>query len=338
MRYLVTGATGFLGQHIVERLVAGGHTVRGFCRRELPELKELGVELVLGDLRSAEDCRRACRGVDAVFHTAAQTGISLRKRPFYEVNVDGTRHILDAAIASGVTRLVYTGSPSVADAGQPLEGVTESAGYPETYLADYPKTKAIAEKMVLEANGTALSGGKTLLTCSLRPRLIWGPRDRNLIPRIIERARAGRLRRVGDGTNRLDTIYVENAADAHLLAMEALTDGSPVAGSAYFLSQGDPVNCWEFIDRVLAMVGLGPVRKSISFKNAWRLGLLCEWGYRLLGIRKEPPMTRFLATQLAFSYWFKTDRARRDFGFVPAVSNEEGLRRLQTYLRSVYKC
>lgn len=337
MRYLVTGATGFLGQYIVERLAASGAAVRGFCRRESPELKRLGVEVVVGDVRSAGDCLRACQGVDAVFHTAALAGIRVQSRPYYEVNVDGTRHMLDAALAAGVERFVYTGSPSVADAGEPLEGAEESAFYPKTYLADYPKTKAIAEKMVLQANGTAPRGGKTLLTCSLRPRLIWGPRDRNLIPRIIERAKKGVLRRVGDGKNLLDTIYVENAADAHLQAMEALKIGSPVAGNAYFLSQGEPVNCWEFINQILAMVHLGPVRKSISFKNAWRLGRACEWGYRLLRIREEPPMTRFLATQLAFSYWFKTDKARRDFGFVPAISNEEGLRRLRVYLESVYK-
>ena len=172
------------------------------------------------------------------------------------------------------------------------------------------------------------TGETGLLTCALRPHLIWGPRDRHLIPRVLERARSGRLRRVGDGTNLIDTVYVENAAAAHLLAADALRPGSPVAGRAYFISQGEPVNCWAWIDELLAMAGLPPVRKSISLRAAWAVGAACEAAYWLLRLRGEPPMSRFLAAQMATSHYFDIARARRDFGYEPKISMAEGMRRL----------
>src|SRR5690606_10248292 len=145
----------------------------------------------------------------------------------------------------------------------------------------------------------------SLKTCALRPHLIWGPRDNHLIPRLITRARSGRLRRVGDGANLVDVIYVENAATAHLQAADALASpGSPVAGRAYVLSQGEPVNCWEWIDQILALADLPPVRKRISLGAARAIGAVCETVYRGLRLTGEPPMTRFLAEQLARSHWF----------------------------------
>lgn len=336
MRVMVTGATGFLGLYIVERLLDRGETVRAFCRREIPELRRPGVEIVLGDIRRKEDVFHACLGVDAAIHTAALAGIRVDRRPYYETNVVGTQNLLAGLLAAGVPKLVYTGSPSAADSGTPQEGTDESAPYPTRFLAHYPETKAIAERAVLAANGTefpvADSDGRRhsgrLATCSLRPRLIWGPRDRNLIPRLIDRAKRGKLPQIGDGTNRLDMIYVENAAAAHLLALDRLELGHPIAGNAYYLTQGEPVNCWQWIGRLLALLGLPPVKRKISFKTAWRLGLFYETAYRLLRIQTEPPMTRFLATQLAQSYWFDIGRARRDLGYSPTISTEEGLRRL----------
>ena len=166
----------------------------------------------------------------------------------------------------------------------------------------------------------------------LRPHLIWGPRDRHLIPRLLNRARSGRLRRVGDGTNQIDMIYVENAAAAHLAAADALRPGAAVAGRAYFISQGEPVNCWRWIDEILALVGIQPVRKSIPLAVAWTAGALFEWGYAALGLKGEPPMTRFLATQLGRSHYFDISQARRDFGYQPQVSTAEGMGRLAAEL------
>jgi nucleoside-diphosphate-sugar epimerase len=229
--------------------------------------------------------------------------------------------------------MVYTSSPSVVFAGQDQCGVDESALTGLRWLDDnaawYSRSKAIAEVKVLRANGR----GK-LRTCALRPHLIWGPRDSHLIPRLIQRARSGRLRRVGDGTNLVDITYVENAAEAHLLAADALAaPDSPVAGKPYFLSQGEPVNCWEWIDQVLAIAGLPPVQKSVSAKAARRVGRVCEGAYRLLRLKGEPPMTRFLAAQLSTSHWFDISAARRDFGYAPRISTDEGMRRLGKWLR-----
>ena len=167
-----------------------------------------------------------------------------------------------------------------------------------------------------------------LLTCSLRPHLIWGPRDPHLVPRLIERARRGRLRQIGDGTNLVDMVYVDNAAQAHLLAADALIEGSPVGGRAYFISQGEPINCWQWINDILALAGLPPVRKKISLAAARRIGFVLESVYRALRIAREPLMTRFLATQLATSHYFDITAARRDFGYRPNVSTQEGMRRL----------
>jgi nucleoside-diphosphate-sugar epimerase len=204
------------------------------------------------------------------------------------------------------------------------------------YGCHYSETKAIAETYVLAENNGELH------TCALRPHLIWGPRDNHLIPRLIARAKAGRLRRVGDGANLVDVTYVENVAAAHLQAADTLGETASdfgelsraaVGGRAYFLSQGEPVNCWRWIDEILALVDLPPVQRSISARAAWRLGGACEAVWRLLGLRSEPPMTRFLAAQLATSHWFDISAARRDLGYEPRVSTAEGMRRLGEWLR-----
>ena len=327
VKALVTGAGGFLGLYLVEQLVARGDRVRGFCRGTYAELDALRVETVRGDLRDRERVLAACRGMDVVFHTAGVAGIGGPWGRYYEINTLGTRNVVEACHQTGVGRLVYTSSPSVTFDGADQEGVDESSPYPARWLAHYPHSKALAEQAVLEANGK-----QGLLTCALRPHLIWGPRDRHLIPRLLARARSGRLVRVGDGKNKIDTIYVENAAAAHLQAADALCPGSPVAGQAYFLSQGEPVLCWQWIDEILGLAGLAPVRKSISLSMAWKLGAVMETAYHLFRLPGEPPMTRFLATQLARSHYFDISRARRDFGYQPRVSTSEGMKRLKEWL------
>lgn len=321
--HLVTGATGFLGRYVVERLLARGERVRGLARRDDGELRRIGAELCLGDVRDPDRVRAACIGVETVHHTAAVAGIWGPWEYFHSINTVGTQNVLDACRVCGVQKLVFTSSPSVTFDGSDQSGVDESVPYPTRWLCHYPHTKALAEQLVLAANGS-----HGLLTCALRPHLIWGPRDRHLIPRLWERARRGQLRRVGDGTNRVDMIYVENAAAAHCQAADALQPGSPVAGQAYFLSQGEPVNCWGWIDELLAVASLPPLRKSISFRAAWRLGGALEMAYGLLRVRSEPRMTRFLAAQLAKDHFFDIRRAERDFGYRPEVSTEEGMKRL----------
>lgn len=327
MRALVTGAGGFLGRYIAEQLIARGAQVRSYSRGSYPELAELGVETVQGDLLDAVAVSAACQQVDVVFHAGGVAGIWGSWEHFYGINTLGTQNVLAGCRRHAVTRLVYTSSPSVTFDGSDQEGVDESAPYPDNWLCHYPHTKALAEQQVLRASG--IDG---LFTCALRPHLIWGPRDQHLIPRLLERARRGRLVRVGGGTNLVDMIYVENAAEAHLQAADALGPGSAVCGRTYFLSQGDPVNCWRWIDEILEIAGLQPVRRSISLPFAWRIGQAMEGLYALLRLKSEPRMTRFLAAQLANSHYFDISAARRDFGFQPRISTAEGMRRLQHWL------
>lgn len=329
MHALVTGAGGFLGLYITERLVARGDRVRAFCRGSYRELDSLGVQAVRGDLTDRDAVMRACEGVDCVFHVAARPGISVQWRPYYETNTLGTHHVVEACVQTGVKRLVYTSSPSVTYGSEPEYGVNEERPYPRRWLAHYARSKALAEQEVLAADG-----GGGLATCALRPHLVWGPRDRHLVPRLLRRARQGRLLRVGDGSNLVDMIYVENAADAHILAAEALQSNGAPRGRAYFLSQGEPVNCWQWINQILAMAGLPPVSRSVSLRYAWAAGAVMEGAYRALGLQGEPPMTRFLAMQLATTHYFDISAARRDFGYTPRVSTDEGMRRLGRWIRA----
>lgn len=330
MQALVTGAGGFLGRYLVEQLVARGDSVRGLSRQPYDALDRLGVESVRADIRDRGAVHAAVRGMDVVYHTAAVPGVWGSWKLFHSINVQGTENVIAACQAAGVRKLVFTSSPSVTFDGGDQCGVDESVPYPRRWLCHYPHTKALAEQAVLTANGR-----RGLLTCALRPHLIWGPRDPHLVPRLIDRARRGHLRQVGDGTNLIDMVYVENAAHAHVLAADALTDNSPVAGRAYFISQGEPVSCWDWINAILELAGLPPVRRRISAAAAWRVGTVLELTYRLLRIGREPAMTRFLAAQLATSHFFNIDRARQDLRYQPLISTPEGMRRLGEWLAQV---
>jgi nucleoside-diphosphate-sugar epimerase len=328
MKALVTGGAGFLGLYVTEQLIARGDTVRVFSRRPHPRLDELGVEWQSGDVRDPDSVERACRDTDTVFHIAAVPGIWGPWKHYYETNTLGTRHILNSCRRRKVARLVYTSSPSVIYDGANHLNVDESYPYASRYLCHYPHTKALAEREVLAANGR-----DGLATISLRPHLIWGPRDNHLVPRLIARARSGRLRRVGNGRNVISMSYVENAAAAHLQAAEALQAGAPAAGKAYFINEPEPVNLWNWIDKLLSLAGLPPVRKSIPSGTAYALGGLFEAIYASLRLSAEPPMTRFLAQQLSGSHSYQIARAERDFGYQPLVSVEEGMRRLEPELK-----
>ncbi len=338
MHALVTGGGGFLGRYIVEQLRARGDRVRTVYRRSYPAIEKLGVDIVHGDIRDLPTLIAALQGIDCVFHAAAKPGISMRAREYDAINRAGTENVILACRRARVGRLVYTSSPSIVFSGEDQCGINEFAPYGIEWLrahrAYYSLSKALAEQAVLKAQS------EYLMTCALRPHLIWGPGDTQLIPRLVARARSGRLRRVGDGGNLVDITYVENAAAAHLWAADLLVGGPRVAGAnspagrAYFLSQDKPVNCWQWIDEILALVDVPPVKKSVSFKTAWRLGAACEAGYRLLGLSAEPPMTRFLAAQLAKSHWFDISAAKRDLGYRPRVSTEEGMRSLGKWLRT----
>ncbi|MEC9093522.1 MAG: NAD-dependent epimerase/dehydratase family protein [Planctomycetota bacterium] len=327
MRVLVTGGGGFLGQYIVEQLLQRGDTVRSISRNRYGALDKLGVQQIEGDLRDQERLDQACEDIDVVFHVAAIAGIWGPWEDFYGINTQGTLNLIESCRKKRVSKLVYSSSPSVIFDGTDQQGIDESVRYPEKWLCHYQQTKAYAEQAVLESNSEAL------LTCSLRPHLIWGPRDQHLIPRLIDRARSGKLRIVGDGANLVDNVYVENAAAAHLQAAAALSPRSPVCGQAYFISQGEPVNCWEWINEILERTGTPIVTRKISYQVAWSLGLALEGVYKLLGWQSEPRMTRFLAAQLARHHYYKVDKAKKDFGYEPVISHKEGMTRLIASLK-----
>jgi nucleoside-diphosphate-sugar epimerase len=322
MNVLVTGGGGFLGSHLACRLHEMGHRVSVLGRRRYPNLPE-GIVQHQADLRDPKAVSLACREQDSVFHAGALPGIWGTQKDFHETNVDGTRHVIDGCFEHKVRKLVFTSSPSVIYNQTDMKNVDESAPYPSHYLSDYPKTKALAEQEVIAANGQ-----QDLVTVSLRPHLIWGPGDPHLVPRIIERAKKGQLVRVGEGANRVDIIYIDNAVEGHIRAWEALEPGSPVAGQCYFLSDGEPVVLWDWINQLLASLGIEPVAKSISYGMAKNLGWVLEGIYRVFGLAGEPRMTRFLAGQLATSHYFDISRARKDFNYEVRVSPEEGMKRL----------
>lgn len=325
---LVTGGGGFVGRAVVDHLLARGDTVRSLARGSYPQLVETGVHVLRGDLADPSIVGQACDGCDVVFHVAAKAGIWGAYRGYHEANVIGTRNILAACRQHGVRRLVYTSSPSVIFDGRSMAGVDESVPYPARHHSHYGATKALAEQEVLAANDA------TLRTVALRPHLIWGPHDNHIVPRLLRQARAGTLRRVGDGSNLVDTTYIDDAARAHLLAADALDHKPDVGGRPFFISQGQPTALWALIDRILASARLPPVSRAVPTAVAWTAGAILETAYTLLRLEGEPRMTRFVAHELATTHWFDITAARRELGYEPTVSIEEGLRRLEAWLQS----
>ena len=323
MRVLVTGGGGFVGGAIVSQLLARGDEVVSFARGDYPALAALGVRVVRGDLADAEAVHDAASGCEAVFHVAALPGVWGPAARYEAVNLRGTENVLAACAAHGIQRLIYTSTPSVVHAGDDVEGVDHTAPYAEHFLTHYPRTKAAAERKVLAAHGAGLH------TVALRPHLIWGPGDNHLIPRVISRAQAGRLRLVGGGLKKVDASYIDNVADAHLAALDALTGpDAPCAGKAYFVANDEPRPQREFINGFLAAAGLPPCTKTISPGAAYAAGAVLETVFGMFGVKSEPPMTRFVARQLASAHWYDLSATRRDLGWAPRVSVDEGMRRL----------
>ena len=328
MRALVTGGTGFLGAALVRSLLARGDEVRSFSRGVRPAFESPGAEFLRGDLADREAVSRAAANCDVVFHVAARVGGWGPASQYRMTNVLGTTHVIEACRRNHVPRLVFTSTPSVVHTGADIEGGDESMPYATHFDASYPETKAEAERLVLAEND------ETLSTVALRPHLVWGPGDPQLIPRLLERARAGRLRLVGHGEKLVDATYIDNAVEAHLLACDRLTPESACAGNAYFIAQGEPIPARELINGVLEAAGLPPVTRSVPARAAWLVGALAEMAYRVLRIEEEPPITRFAANQLATAHWYDLSAARRDLGYAPTISTKEGLRLLQKHLGS----
>jgi nucleoside-diphosphate-sugar epimerase len=315
MTTLVTGGTGFLGRRLIERLISQGRPVAVLGRTPAPDLEARGVRFIRASLEDAEAVQAACAGISTVFHAAAKVGAWGRREDFFRANVLGTRAIIAGCRRHGVARLVYTSTPSVVYNGGDFAGANESLPLTTRCPCAYPLTKARAEREVLEANSPELG------TVALRPHLIFGPGDPHLIPRVLGRARSGRLRIVGSGRNKVDLVHVENAVDAHLLAEAALGGpDSPARGRAFFITNGEPVSLWGWINDLLRDLGLPPAERRIPLPAAAAAGAACEALWRLLPLPGEPPLTRFVASELARDHWFDISAARRDLGYAPRVS------------------
>src|SRR5438445_1525728 len=327
MKVLVTGGGGFLGQAICTQLRARGHSVRAFNRTRHAALEKLGIEQHSGDISNIEAVLSASEGCDAIVHTAGKVGAWGPVEEYYDANVRGTDHVLAACELNGIRKLVLTSSPSaIRGSHGDLEGVDESVPYPVHFGTPYAETKALAEQRVLAANGAELA------SVALRPQFIWGPGDPNLLPRVLARARAGRLRLIGDGNKKIDTVYVDNAAEAHVLALEKLDIGAPIAGKVYFISNGEPVTHAFLYNAWLEAAGLPPETRSIKPWLAHALGAVLETAYGIVGAQTEPPLTRYLAEQMSTSNWYDIGAARRDLGYAPRISIAEGLKRLRAHL------
>lgn len=323
---LVTGGGGFVGLAIVRRLLAEQIDAVVVGRHRYPEVERLGVECRVGDIRDGQFLTQAARGCDAVFHVAAKAGIWGPRKSYFSINLTGTEQVIRACRNNDIGILIHTSTPSVVFANHDLAGANESAPYAKKFLCHYAHSKALAEDLVLKANGPSLK------TVALRPHLVWGPGDTNLIPRLVDRGRRGLLKQVGDGQNLVDIAYIDNVVDAHLLAAANLAETATAAGKAYFISQGEPVRLWAWISGLFAELGIPPVTKQVSFAKAYAAGAVLEAVFRLLRLPGEPLMTRFLALQLAKSHWFSIDAARRDLGYEARVSTAEGMNRLVAWL------
>ncbi|MCX5864034.1 MAG: NAD-dependent epimerase/dehydratase family protein [Deltaproteobacteria bacterium] len=318
-RVVVLGGSGFVGRALVQRLVGEGIETAVVARNAFPEADALGVRFLSGDIGDADFLKNSLAGYDTVFHLASKTGLWGAKDEYYRTNVVGTQNVLDACRANNIHALIYASTPAVVYQKDDLCGVNERTPYARNFLCDYAQSKAIAEKMVLEANSDALK------TIALRPHLVWGPGDTNHIPILLGQARCRQLKRVGDGHNLVDVTYIDNAADAFILAAQNLHGPASGAGKSYFISQGEPVNLWNWLNKFFRRLDIPIVEQSISFQKAYLMGMFMEKAFPLARIKREPCMTRFLAVQLAKSHWFSIENANRDLGYFPKVSTAEGI-------------
>lgn len=326
--YIVTGAGGFIGGAIAKALSRSGHRVYAISRGKYPHLENQGIRTFQIDLaQELTSHREIFEGCEAVFHVAAKVEMWGPYREFFQANVLATRNVIRACKEFKIPKLIFTSSPSVIADDSNLCGVDESYPYAKRHLAYYPATKAIAEREVLAANSNEL------YTVALRPHLVFGPGDTHFVPTILERARSGKLVQIGNGLNRVDFTFVEDCVAAHLLALKALESNPACRGKAYFVTQGDPVPLWGWINQVLQLNGLGTLSKKVPARLAYGLAGLREIAAKLIPGSPQPALTRFLVSEMFTDHFFDISRARRDLGFAPKYTVNEALQ--ATFAQSI---
>ncbi|MDJ0792251.1 MAG: NAD-dependent epimerase/dehydratase family protein [Acidimicrobiia bacterium] len=321
MNVLVTGATSLLGAETTRRLGAAGHRVRTLQRSG----DIAGRDTVRGDITDQSAVARSLDGIDTVVHLAALVGATGPWHEYERVNVGGTSVVLEQAAAAGVERFVFVSSPSVAHGGAPIMGAGADPADPSRARSNYSRSKAMAEIIALDADQTSMR------VVAIRPHLVWGPGDRQLIGRIVDRARAGRLATIGTGSALIDTTYIDNAADALVAATQR---AEALGGSALVVSNGQPRPVAEIIDRVLRAAGEPRVKRSVPRGVARTGGRAAEWYWSRTGRSDEPPMTAFVAEQLSTAHWFDQRTTRQALGWQPMVGIDEGFERLAAWYRT----
>lgn len=316
-----------MGMALIKRLIKEGHKVTSFSRREYPLHWALGISSIQADIRDLEALEKACSERDVVFHLAAKVGIWGAYDDYYSTNVTGTLNVIKACRKQGVSRIVFTSSSSVVFDGSDLDGIDESYPYPEHHGSHYATTKAMAERLIIEANS------EHLRTISLRPHLVWGPYDAHIVPGILKRASSGKLRRIGDQEHFIDTTYIDNMIDALLLAVDALESKPQAAGRNFFITNGEPARVWDFINSIIQIAGHKPVQKKIPEKVAMFAAGIAERFNKAFKPRTEPFMTRFAIRELCTNHWFDISSAREILGYEPKVSYAEGFKHLKDYLK-----
>lgn len=325
MKVFITGGGGFLGTYIVQKLVKRGYSVTNFSRSRYPHLENIGVHCVQGDLNNVDELVAAMKGHEVCFHVASKVAMWGKKEDFLRTNYKGTQNVIHACKKNSINKLIYTSTPSVVFGEHGFEGESEELPYPKKSYSRYGMSKAMAEKLVLE------SANDDFFTVALRPHLVFGPGDQNLIPRLVESARKKKLKMIGNGENKVDVLYVENAADAHICALDKmLTHPKLISGQAFFLGQG-PVKLWEFINKILIHYGIDPIDKSnkLSTRLAFTIGKCFEALSSLFGLYNwNPPMTRFVALQLGEHHYYDHSKAEKLLEWKPKVDLDEALGRL----------
>ena len=282
MKVLVTGSTSLVGSAVVARLSDRGDAVSVLQRKP----SGLAVAEHLGDVADRAAVETSMEGVEAVVHVAGRAAATGEWALFDATNVQGTRNVVDAARAAGATRFVHVSSPSVAHGGQSLVGVSAGPADPDRARGHYARSKAQAELIALAANSSDMQ------VVAIRPHLIWGPGDTQLVGRIVDRARSGRLAIVGSGAALIDTTYIDNAADALMAALDAAPQ---LGGRALVVTNGQPRPVREILNRIALAAGLEPPRIKVPYRVARTGGLAVEQIWDRRGTDDDPPMTSFLA-------------------------------------------